>query len=121
MSSDSLRPGLTFIAFGAIVLGLSAARVATGWNLGPGWPGFEIGHSAVGVAFGLWGWSRLRRAKATRPDLTWWQFLRDDLITLGVGGVLLVWVLLLTPEQRNSLWKTLLEVVDLVGKAKGLL
>jgi hypothetical protein len=119
MSSGSLRPGLTFIAIGAILLGLSAARLATGWNPVPGQLWFEASHCAIGVAVGLWGWSRLRRAKAARLDLTWWQFLRHDLIVLGIGGVLFAWVALMPPEQRNSLWKTLLELADLMGKAKG--
>jgi hypothetical protein len=110
--------GLVCMACGAALFGLSAARVATGWNPGPGRPWFEVGNCAAGVALGLWGWARLRRARATRPDLTWWQFLRDDLIGLGVGGVLLVGVLVMPPEQRDSLWKALLEVAELMGKAR---
>src|SRR6516165_1261727 len=78
-----LRPGMAFIACGALFIALSAERVATGWAPGTRGLLFEFVSCAVGAALGLWGWSRLRRAKANRPDLTWWQFLHDDLIGLG--------------------------------------
>ncbi len=68
---------------GAVFLGLSAARLGSAWAPGPGWPLYELGSCAAGAVLGWWGWCRLRRAKAARPDLSWREFLRADLIGLG--------------------------------------
>jgi high-affinity Fe2+/Pb2+ permease len=113
------RPGVVFMVCGALFLGLSVARLAINWAPGPGWPWFELGNGVVAAALLLWGWSRLRRAKAARPDLSWWQFLHGDLIGLGLAVVLLSIVAALSPEQRNSLMNSLLEIVNLISMAKG--
>ena len=74
---------------------------------------------AVGAGLTFWGWSRLRRAKADRPDLTWGQFLYDDLITLGVGCVLIAVVVAIPPEVRDALVRSLLEVAEAISAARG--
>jgi hypothetical protein len=114
-----LRPGVGFIAYGAVFIALAVERVATNWTTGPRSLVFEFGSYAVGSALGLWGWSRLRRAKANRPDLTWWQFLHNDLIGLGIGVVLIAGFLALSPEQRDGLVRSLREFADLVSIARG--
>jgi len=105
---------------GAIFLGLSVARLAINWAPGPGWPWFELFNGVVATALLLWGWSRLRRARAARPDLSWWQFLQGDLIGFVIGLVLLSIVAALSPEQRNSLMNGLLELAHLISMSKGL-
>jgi hypothetical protein len=110
---------MAFIACGALFIALSAERVATGWAPGTRGLLFEFVSCAVGAALGLWGWSRLRRAKANRPDLTWWQFLHDDLIGLGIVVVLLAVFVALSAEQRDGLLRSLREFVDLISIARG--
>jgi hypothetical protein len=94
-----------------VLILLSAVRVAT---FGARWPQllFELGICLVGAAVGRWGWARLRRAKADHPDLNWPQFLRDDIIVLGVGAVLVAVFVALPAEQRDGLLRSLREVVD---------
>jgi hypothetical protein len=41
----------------------------------------------------VWGWSRLRRAKAARPDLSRGQFLHDDLVGIGIFAAVMVGLL----------------------------
>ncbi len=65
------------------------------------------------------GWLRLRHAKASRPDLTWWQFLRDDLVGLGIVVVLMSVGTAMSREQLESLGRSLREAVDLINIARG--
>jgi hypothetical protein len=116
---SGLRPGLGRIAFGAMVIGLSAARVATAWVPGPERILFEVGHCAIGAGLGLWGWSRLRRAKATRPELSWRQFLQADLIGLGVVAAVLAAVMAIPADRREGLARSAREAFELVHAARG--
>jgi hypothetical protein len=113
------RPGVVCLTCGAVLLGLSAVRVASHWVPDPGRLWFEFGNGVVGVALCLLGWSRLQRAKAARPDLNWWQFLHSELIGLGVVVVLLPSLAALSAEQRNSLVKSLMDLANLVSLVKG--
>jgi hypothetical protein len=113
------RPGLVCLCYGAVLLGLSAVRLATGDDPGPGRLGFELVNSAVGTGLILWGWSRLRRARAARPNLTWCQFLYDDWIVFGVMVLLLTGWLAMTPEQRDALGKSLLKLAELYSMVRG--
>ena len=88
--------------------------------LGPGGWLFEAGSCVAGAALVLWGWSRLRRAKADRPDQTWWQFLgADDLVALAVVAVLVAAFLALTREQRDAVVRSFLAFLDLIIMARG--
>jgi hypothetical protein len=116
---SGLRRGIAFIACGAVFIALSAERVATGRPLGSRSLLFVFTSCSIGAAVALWGWSRLRLAKESHPDLTWWQFLRDDLIGLGFGVVLLAVFVTLPVEQRDGLLRFLRELVDLVSIARG--
>ena len=116
---SGLRPGVGLITFGAMVTGLSAARVATAWVPGPERILFEIGHCALGVGVGLWGWSRLRRAKEARPDLSWRKFLQADVIGLGVVAAVLAAFMSMPAERREGLVRSLQELVELMSAARG--
>jgi hypothetical protein len=116
---SKLRPGVSLIAFGAMVIGLSAARVATAWDPGPGRALFEVGSCAAGAAVGVWGWVRLRRARAARPDLSWRQFLQADLIGLGIVAGLLAALMAMPADRREGLARSLRELVELTGAARG--
>jgi hypothetical protein len=93
------RPGTGLIGVGILILVLNVLGPL--WAIGevplPKWLLFEAVSWGVSTALVLWGWSRLRRAKATYPDLSWRQFLHDDLIGLGIFGALMV-VLLAMPR-----------------------
>ena len=120
MSSKwDLRPGMALIMSGGLVISLSIGRLAADWALDPSRLPFELFNGAVGAGLTFWGWSRLRRAKGDRPDLTWGQFLHDDLITLGVGCVLLAVVVAIPPEVRDALVRSLLEVAEAISAARG--
>jgi hypothetical protein len=73
----------------------------------------------IRAALGLWGWSRLRRAKGGRPDLSWPRFLHDELIGLGIAAVLLAVFAALPPEQRAGLVRSLREFAELLSLARG--
>src|SRR5262249_24224569 len=112
VSVDShFRPGVACMAGGAIVLGMSAVRLATNWAPGPGWLWVELVNGVVATALLLWGWSRLRRAKAARPDLNWWQFLHHELIGLAILLVVLPIFAALSEEQRHGLFQSLLDLL----------
>lgn len=117
--NSGLRPGLCLIAFAALVIGLSSVRVATGWPPAPERILFEVGHCALGGGVGWWGWSRLRRAKATRPDMSWRQFLQRDLIGLAIAAALFGAVMALPAECREGLWRSFRELVELMSAARG--
>ncbi|HMF13971.1 MAG TPA: hypothetical protein VKE94_16750 [Gemmataceae bacterium] len=55
------------------------------------------------AALVLWGWYRLRRAKATCPDMPWTQFLHHDLIGIGICLTLMAVLLAMPREWRESL------------------
>ena len=109
-------PGAIWMFCGAVFLALSAG-LATNWAPGP--RGSEFVNGVIGVALLMWGWSRLRRAKAARPDLSWWQYLHVELIAVAI---LLVWLPIfaaMSAEQRKSLVDWLLELAQLIQMAKG--
>jgi hypothetical protein len=110
---------MAFIACGVLVIALPIQRAATSCDLGPGGPLFEFVNCSVAAALWLWGCSRLRAAKAKYPDLSWWQFLHDDAIGLGICAVLMAVFLTLSAEQRDSLQRSLREVVELISLVRG--
>ena len=62
----------------------------------------------------LWGWSRLRQAKAARLGVTWWQFLRTDPLTAGVALVLVASLVAIPEEQRQRLDRSLREFSEVL-------
>jgi hypothetical protein len=115
------RPGIALIWFGAVFIGLSIVRFATGEAPDPRCPQFEIANCAMGLGLLFWGWSRLRRAKVTRPDLTWRQFVLTDEIFALIFVVALIGALAGVPmEQREALMRSLLEFIDTLRIARGL-
>jgi hypothetical protein len=120
MSDDSqARPGSVCLTAGVIFLGLTVARLVGGFELGPGRFWFELVNWTVGAALVMWGWSRLRRARAARADLTWWQFLHVEAVALGLILLLLPMWTVMTPEKRNDLGRSLMELVQLIHHVKG--
>jgi len=117
-ANSGSRPGVGLLVCGAVVVGLSAARIATGWAPGPGWLLFESASWAVGGVLGLWGWSRLRRAKAAYPELSWREFLHTELVAVAILVVAFA-VFGAPPEMREGLMRSLREISDTIGIARG--
>jgi hypothetical protein len=117
------RPGIDCIAGGTVFLGLAVAGLIDNWAPRPALLLFVFGFGVVATALMLRGWSQLRREKAARPDLSWWQFLDVDPIVLAMTlAILLVWIPVfaaMSPEQHNNLLNSLLELVNLIHVAKG--
>src|SRR5437899_2470252 len=104
MSGDPhLRPGIDCMVGGAVFLGFSAAALIGNWAPGPALLLFAFGFGVIAAGLFLRGWSRLSRAKAARPDLSWWQFLHVHFIALAVVLVWLPIFAAMSPEQRNNL------------------
>jgi hypothetical protein len=102
-----------------MILGLPAAQLVIGGAPDRRWLLFAAVSWAAGGALVWWGWSRLRAAKADHPGLTWRQFLRDDLIALGIVAVLCA-ALAATPRStRDDLTRSLLEFVHRLHVARG--
>jgi hypothetical protein len=110
---------MVLIVSGGFVLSLSLQRLVTDRAFDAPRLLVALSNGAVGAGLTFWGWSRLRRAKAGRPDLTWWQFLYHDLILLGVGGVILAVVAAIPPEELGALVRSLLEVAEALRNARG--
>ena len=112
-------PGVVVPATGVLMVGLSAARLLTGPGPGPGGPWFAVAVGAAGAGLAAWGLARLRRARAARPDRSWWGLLRADLVALGVAAVWLPAWAALPAEQRNGLVRSAREALELVHVARG--
>jgi hypothetical protein len=120
MSSDwAPRPGTGLIVGGAMFIGLSIARLAIGQAPGPHWLQFEMTFWLIGLALVFMGWSRLRKAKAGRPDLTWVQFLHTDLLGLMFVAVSFSVLAAIPHEQREALFRQLKEFTDAMMIARG--
>ena len=113
------RPCVVVPAAGVALVGLAAARLATGPGPGPGPLWFAVAVGAAGAGLAVWGIARLRRARAARPDLTWWGFLRAELVTLGVGAVWVSVWLALPADRRDGLARFVREVFELIHVARG--
>ena len=118
------RPGVCMIAVGTVLFGLSTVRLATGWapggDAGPqGSLLCEICNCAAGAALVMWGWSRLRLAKETQPGQSWPAFLRTDVIILGVVALSVSGFAAMTREQRDGLWRCLMDLVELLSLVRG--
>jgi hypothetical protein len=109
------RAGLSLIGAGILILILSqlSAVRAIGRFPFPRWLLFETVSCVASTALILWGWSRLQRAKAAFPDLSWPQFLRHDLIGIGIFGALMAVLLAIPREWREGLTQWLGEVMHL--------
>jgi hypothetical protein len=102
-----------------MILCLPAAQVVIGGAPDRRWLLFAAASWAVGAALLLWGWSRLRAAKAACPDLSWPQFLRDDLIALAVAVAMFGALAAVPPAARDDLTRSLLEFVHRLHVARG--
>jgi len=120
MSSDSeLRPGVGLIWSGLVFACLASMPVATGMDSGLKGLLFGLGGWVIGAALWKVGWHRLQRAKEVRPDLTWWQFLHNDLIVLGICALLLTAAAAMPREQLDALLQSLREFAETLYIARG--
>ena len=111
------RPDIVVPLTGVLMLGLAAARLTTG--PGPGGPWFAIAVGAAGMGLSLWGFARLRRARAARSDVSWCRLLRAELVAFGVVAIWLpVWASL-PEEYRDALLQFAQEAFELVTIARG--
>ena len=114
MSSNAeFRPGVVLIVCGVVFVALSVVRVATAPAVDAARWSAELFCCAAGAALGLWGWSRLRRAKASCPDLSWPRFLRDELVGFSIVAVVLAGFLALAPHQRDRLVRGVWQLFEL--------
>jgi hypothetical protein len=113
------RPGFVPLASGVYVLVQAAAVLATGQDLGPGRRWLAVAYGAAGAGLATWGTARLRRARAARPDLSWWAFLRGELIAVGVATVAIPAWLALSQERRDWLMRVARDLFELVQVARG--
>jgi hypothetical protein len=110
---------LVWLACGALFIELSLMRLAGCGAFEPAWPPCDLCNCAVGAALGMWGWSRLRRAKEARPDWTWWRFLEGDLRVLALFLVLAPVWLALSPEQRDQVVRSMQQLVEWMNLLRG--
>lgn len=104
---------------GLAMVGLSAVRLMTGPGPGPAGPWFAVAVAVAGSRLAVWGFARFRRARAARPDVSWWRLLRAELVAVGVAAVWLpVWVAL-PADRRDGLVQTAREAFELVHIARG--
>jgi hypothetical protein len=75
-----------------------------------------LGHRPGG---GILGLVAVEAARASRPDLSWHEFLGTDLPALGVVAICIVAVAAMSSEQRESLMLSLREFIDVVNIARG--
>jgi hypothetical protein len=113
------RPGFVPLACGVLVLVQTAALLATDQDLGPGRRWLAVACEAAGAGLSWWGTARLRRARAAYPDLSWWAFLRGELIAVGVAAVAIPAWLALPQERRDWLMRAALDLLELVHRARG--
>ena len=113
------NPGVIIPVTGVLMVGLSTARLLAGPGPGIGGAWFAIAVGAVGAGLAVWGFARLRRAQAARPDRSWWGVLRTDLISFGVAAVCLYGWTNLSAEQRDGVVRTIREVFELIHVARG--
>lgn len=107
-------PGMGRMVCGAGFL-TCAAGATSSWSQDPGRILlFQVVVGALGTALLLWGWSRLRQAKAARLGVTWWQFLQIDPVAAGVAVVLVASLVAIPAEQRQRLDRSLREFSDLL-------
>ena len=107
------RAGVSLIGAGIVIFiltQLSAARAIGEFPLSR-WLLFEAVSCVAVTALVLWGWSRLRRAKAACPDMSWTQFLHHDLIGIGIFLALMAVLLAMPHEWREGLSQRLHEFV----------
>jgi len=113
------RPGTCEIGVGIVILALGqlSAAQALGEVPFPRWLFGQAVLSLIPLALVAWGWSRLRRAKAAQPELTWRQFLHHDLVALGVFVVLMGTLLAMPRQLRERLFDRLYEIVHQIHQA----
>jgi len=114
------RPGLGLIGSGILILFLTqvSAWRAIGRFPFPRWLLFETVSCVASAALLVWGWSKLRRAKAAWPDLSWPQFLHHDLIGIGIFLALMVTLLAMPREWREGLTQSLHELLHHLHTSK---
>jgi hypothetical protein len=113
------RPGFVPLACGVLGMVQAAAVLATGQDLGPGRRWLAVAFGAAGAGLATWGWARLRKARVARPDLSWWAFLRGELIAVGVAAVAIPAWLALPQERRDWLMRAALDLFELLHVARG--
>ena len=111
------RPGVVLPATGLAIVGLAVARLVAG--PGPGGPGAAVAIGVAGAGLALWGLARLRRARAARPDLSWWGFLRGELVALVLAAVLLPAWTAVPQQQRDGFVQAAREWFELIHVARG--
>jgi hypothetical protein len=104
---------MMFIVLGSLAIGVSAINIAQGskgWVTDSGRFTFMAGIFVCGIAGCWFGWKQLRKLKEQTPELSWWQFLRTELIVLTILFFLFLGIGILPEEKRQGLIKFLHEM-----------
>ena len=113
------HPDIVLPATGVIMFGLSTAWLLAGPGPGPGGPWFAVAVGAAGTGLAAWGFARLRRARAARPDRSWWGLLRAELVALGLAAVWLPAWAAFPAGQRDGMMRAAREAFELAHVARG--
>jgi Na+/H+ antiporter NhaA len=100
------RRAVAFIVLGSFAIGVAAINIAQGskgWVTDSSRFTFMAGLFVCGIAGGWFGWKQLRKLKEQMPDLSWWQFLRTELIVLMLLFFLALGIGVLPEEKRQDL------------------
>jgi hypothetical protein len=114
-----LRPGVVLITWGTILIGHLFVAVSVDKPPQSRFILVECLFLLVAAGVCWWGWHRLREAKASHPELSWWRFLRSDLICLGLIAAFLAVFAAMSKEQRDDLARSMREFYDLIEAGRG--
>jgi hypothetical protein len=113
------RLGILVALTGVGLVGLGVARLLIGPGPGPGGPVLAVSVGVTGAVMVLWGFWRLRRAKAARPGMSWWGLLRGELAVFAVAAALLPAGAAVPQGVRDDFVQVAREWFELIHVARG--
>jgi hypothetical protein len=116
------RHGLGLLVGGAVLFALPAVNVArppANWQITPGCLMVYLGTGwLLGGILAARGCRVLQEAKRQRPDRGWVEFLRGELVVLGLVVALMVGLALLPEGARESIVRALQQAQEALQAAR---